>query len=98
MIFFRIDRSRAFQTEEYQHYHSFTGVRDFSGGPKSFPKGSIKDLVSHALKICFRHIDAALSYGWGQVERDWTCFERELDSPRRDFHSDQAVSLLILLI
>ncbi len=46
------------------------GLGTFQVDPQAYPEGSVKDSVLHALKIGYRHIDAALGYGWGSVERD----------------------------
>lgn len=46
------------------------GLGTFQVDPKQYPDGSVKASVLHALKIGYRHIDAALAYGWGSVERD----------------------------
>ena len=46
------------------------GLGTFQVDPKQYPEGSVKASVLHALKIGYRHIDAALAYGWGSVERD----------------------------
>ena len=46
------------------------GLGTFQVDPKAYPEGSVKDSVLYALGIGYRHIDAALAYGWGSVERD----------------------------
>ncbi|KAF1982270.1 Aldo/keto reductase [Aulographum hederae CBS 113979] len=46
------------------------GLGTFQVDPKVYPEGSVKNSVLHALSIGCRHIDAALAYGWGSVERD----------------------------
>jgi diketogulonate reductase-like aldo/keto reductase len=46
------------------------GLGTFQVDPKIYPEGSVKDSVLQALKLGYRHIDAAFGYGWGQVERD----------------------------
>lgn len=46
------------------------GLGTFQVDPKVYPEGSVKDSVLQALKLGYRHIDAALGYGWGSVERD----------------------------
>jgi diketogulonate reductase-like aldo/keto reductase len=45
------------------------GLGTFQVDPTIYPDGSIKASVLHALKVGYRHIDAALAYGWGDVER-----------------------------
>ncbi|KAF2643083.1 Aldo/keto reductase [Massarina eburnea CBS 473.64] len=44
------------------------GLGTFQVDPKD--GRSVKASVMHALKIGYRHIDAALAYGWGSVERE----------------------------
>ncbi|KAI9770636.1 MAG: hypothetical protein M1840_003228 [Geoglossum simile] len=46
------------------------GLGTFQVDPKTYPEGSVKASVLYALKMGYRHIDAALAYGWGSVERD----------------------------
>lgn len=44
------------------------GLGTFQVDPKQYPEGSVKDSVLKALEIGYRHLDAALAYGWGSVE------------------------------
>lgn len=52
--------------------------------PKEYPEGSVKSSVLKALKIGCRHIDAALGYGWGSVERDIGQAIKESQIPRQE--------------
>ena len=45
------------------------GLGTFQVDPKFYPEGSIKASVLKALEVGYRHFDAALAYGWGEVER-----------------------------
>lgn len=45
------------------------GLGTFQVDPKVYPEGSIKASVLKALQVGYRHLDAALGYGWGEVER-----------------------------
>ena len=45
------------------------GLGTFQVDPKVYPEGSIKASVLKALQVGYRHLDAALGYGWGDVER-----------------------------
>ena len=45
------------------------GLGTFQVDPKEYPEGSVKQSVLKALQIGYRHIDAALGYGWGSVEQ-----------------------------
>ncbi|OXV05676.1 hypothetical protein Egran_06555 [Elaphomyces granulatus] len=58
------------------------GLGTFQVDPKVYPEGSVKDSVIQALKLGYRHIDAAFGYGWGQVERDIGEAIRESGIPR----------------
>jgi len=60
------------------------GLGTFQVDPKVYPEGSVKGSVLHALKIGYRHIDAALAYGWGSVERDIGAAIREGGIPREE--------------
>lgn len=60
------------------------GLGTFQVDPKAYPEGSVKDSVLHALKIGYRHIDAALGYGWGAVEKEIGLAVRESQIPRED--------------
>ena len=46
------------------------GLGTFQSDPKAYPPGSVKDSVLIALKIGYRHIDTAMAYGNGQVEKE----------------------------
>ncbi|EER28504.1 alcohol dehydrogenase, putative [Coccidioides posadasii C735 delta SOWgp] len=60
------------------------GLGTFQVDPSLYPEGSVKDSVLHALKVGYRHIDAALAYGWGSVERDIGAAIRASGVPRED--------------
>ncbi|KMU86790.1 alcohol dehydrogenase [Coccidioides immitis H538.4] len=60
------------------------GLGTFQVDPSLYPEGSVKDSVLHALKIGYRHIDAALAYGWGSVERGIGAAIRASGVPRED--------------
>lgn len=60
------------------------GLGTFQVDPKAYPEGSVKDSISHALKIGYRQIDAALGYGWGAVERDIGLAVLESQIPREE--------------
>lgn len=60
------------------------GLGTFQVDPKVYPEGSVKDSVLQALKLGYRHIDAAFGYGWGQVERDIGEGIRESGIPREE--------------
>lgn len=60
------------------------GLGTFQVDPKIYPEGSVKDSVLQALKLGYRHIDAAFGYGWGQVERDIGHAIRESGIPREE--------------
>jgi diketogulonate reductase-like aldo/keto reductase len=45
------------------------GLGTFQVDPKVYPEGSIKASVLKALEVGYRHLDAALGYGWGAVEK-----------------------------
>ena len=45
------------------------GLGTFQVDPKEYPEGSVKLSVLRALELGYRHIDAALGYGWGSVEK-----------------------------
>ena len=45
------------------------GLGTFQPDPKTYPEGSVKASVLKALELGYRHIDAALGYGWGSVEQ-----------------------------
>ncbi|CAG8955501.1 hypothetical protein HYFRA_00010368 [Hymenoscyphus fraxineus] len=75
------------------------GVGKFQPDPSLYPDTSVKDSVLQALKIGYRHIDAALAYGWGAVEKDIGDAIRESGIPREElyfhncFHAPEDVSV-----
>ncbi|WEW55102.1 hypothetical protein PRK78_000530 [Emydomyces testavorans] len=60
------------------------GLGTFQVDPSVYPAGSVKDSVLHALKLGYRHIDAALAYSWGAVERDVGAAIRESGVAREE--------------
>lgn len=46
------------------------GLGTFQVDPTLYPDSSVKDSVLQALRLGYRHIDAAFGYGWGSVERE----------------------------
>lgn len=60
------------------------GLGTFQVDPKAYPEGSVKSSVLHALKTGYRHIDTALGYGWGAVEREVGIAVRESQIPREE--------------
>ncbi|EEP82522.1 predicted protein [Uncinocarpus reesii 1704] len=60
------------------------GLGTFQVDPSVYPEGSVKASVLHALKLGYKHIDAALAYGWGAVERDIGAAIRESGVPREE--------------
>lgn len=60
------------------------GLGTFQVDPKVYPEGSIKASVLKALQVGYRHLDAALGYGWGEVERGIGEAVRESGVPRED--------------
>ena len=58
------------------------GPGTFQVDPSVYPEGSIKASVLKALQIGYRHLDAALGYGWGEVERGIGEAVRESGIPR----------------
>jgi diketogulonate reductase-like aldo/keto reductase len=60
------------------------GLGTFQPDPKLYPETSVKDSVLQALKLGYRHLDAALAYGWGTVERDMGEAIRESGIPREE--------------
>ena len=60
------------------------GLGTFQVDPKEYPEGSVKISVLKALDLGYWHIDAALSYGWGSVERDVSQAFQESRIPRED--------------
>lgn len=61
------------------------GLGTFQVDPKSYPEGSVKDSVLHALKTGYRHFDVALSYGWGAVEKRLNLQSKRARFPERRF-------------
>ena len=60
------------------------GLGTFQVDPKEYPEGSVKASVLKALQLGCRHIDAALGYGWGSVERDIGQAVKESQIPREE--------------
>lgn len=60
------------------------GLGTFQVDPKIYPEGSIKASVRAALDAGYRHLDAALAYGWGEVERGIGEALRESGIPREE--------------
>jgi diketogulonate reductase-like aldo/keto reductase len=60
------------------------GLCTFQVDPKQYPDGSVQASVLHALQVGYRHIDAALAYGWGSVERDIGAAIRESGIDREE--------------
>lgn len=60
------------------------GLGTFQVNPKVYPEGSVKESVLYALRVGYRHIDAALGYGWGSVEREIGQAVKESGIPRED--------------
>ena len=58
------------------------GLGTFQVDPREYPEGSVKSSVLQALKIGYRHIDAALGYGWCSVEQSIGEAIREAGIPR----------------
>jgi diketogulonate reductase-like aldo/keto reductase len=54
----------------------------FQVDPTLYPDNSVKDSVLQALRLGYRHIDAAFGYGWGSVEREIGEAIRESGIPR----------------
>ena len=60
------------------------GLGTFQVDPKQYPEGSVKASVLKALELGYRHIDAALGYGWGSVEQSIGQAINESKIPRED--------------
>lgn len=60
------------------------GLGTFQVDSTLYPDGSVKASVLAALKAGYRHIDAALAYGWGAVEREIGEALREAGLPREE--------------
>ncbi|KAL2786237.1 Aldo/keto reductase [Aspergillus keveii] len=58
------------------------GLGTFQVDPTLYPDNSVKDSVLQALRLGYRHIDAAFGYGWGSVEREIGEAIRESGIPR----------------
>ncbi|KAL9120852.1 MAG: hypothetical protein Q9187_002590 [Circinaria calcarea] len=79
------------------------GLGTFQPDPKAYPNTSVKDSVLQALKVGYRHLDAALAYGFGTVEKDIGAAIRESGIPREEifivtklhncFHAPEDVSV-----
>lgn len=60
------------------------GLGTFQADPKIYPAGSVKNSVLHALQVGYRHLDVALGYEWGAVEREVGQAIKESGIPRED--------------
>ena len=60
------------------------GLGTFQADPKIYPPGSVKNSVLHALQVGYRHLDVALGYEWGEVERDVGQAIKESGIPRQE--------------
>jgi diketogulonate reductase-like aldo/keto reductase len=72
------------------------GLGTFQVDPSVYPEGSVKDSVLQALRLGYRHIDAAFGYGWGSVERDVGAAIVESGIPREELFI--VTKLLVLFI
>lgn len=70
-------------TEPPPHIPSL-GLGTFQPDPNLYPAGSVKASVLKALQVGYRHIDTALAYGFGQVEREVGEAIRESGIPREE--------------
>lgn len=61
------------------------GLGTFQVDPKEYPEGSVKASVLKAISVGYRHIDAALGYGWGSVEVAIGQAIKESEVPRQEF-------------
>ena len=61
------------------------GLGTFQVDPKDYPEGSVKASVLKAISVGYRHIDAALGYGWGSVEVAIGQAIKESGIPRQEF-------------
>ncbi len=52
------------------------------GNAKDYPERPVKQSVLQALQVGHRHIDAALGYEWGSVERSIEQATKESGVPR----------------
>ncbi|KAL8994134.1 MAG: hypothetical protein Q9169_005810 [Polycauliona sp. 2 TL-2023] len=64
------------------------GLGTFQVDPKEYPEGSVKDSVLKALEVGYRHLDAALGYGWGSVEVSIGQAIKESKVPREELFID----------
>ena len=60
------------------------GLGTFQVDPTKYPEGSVKASVLRALELGYRHLDAALGYGWGSVEQDIGQAVKESGIPREE--------------
>lgn len=60
------------------------GLGTFQVDPKEYSEGSVKSSVLKALGLGYRHIDAALGYGWGSVEQSIGEAIKEAGVPREE--------------
>lgn len=77
-------RPDRFNFKDTSHTSPSRGLGTFQVDPKAYPEGSVRDSVSHALKTGYRHIDTALGYGWGAVEREVGLAVKERQIPREE--------------
>lgn len=60
------------------------GLGTFQPDPNLYPDTSVKASVLQALKVGYRHLDAALAYGFGSVEKEIGEAIRESGIPREE--------------
>lgn len=60
------------------------GLGTFQPDPKLYSYTSVKASVLEALRVGYRHLDAALAYGFGSVEKEIGEAIRESGIPRQD--------------
>lgn len=60
------------------------GLGTFQADPKIYPEGSVKKSVIHAIQAGYRHLDVALGYEWGAVEREVGQAIKECGIPREE--------------
>lgn len=60
------------------------GLGTFQPDPTLYPDVSVKDTVLEALRLGYRHLDAALAYGSGSVEKEMGAAIRESGVPREE--------------
>ena len=60
------------------------GLGTFQADPNIYPEGSVKKSVLHAIQAGYRHLDVALGYEWGAVEREVGQAIKECGIPREE--------------